>query len=121
MKRLVMITLVLLIFIASVGVVYATTEGIPNPLNNKGNVSKEAKIERLEQYVSEGKITQEKADNIIKQFESCDGTGNSGIGKANGLSFGSGQGNGKGKKLGQDSSNGRRLNNPNRINCENVQ
>lgn len=54
----------------------------------------------LKERVAEGKITQEKADEILNKIEEkmkdCDGTGGKDMGKENGLGFGKGKGNGQG-------------------------
>ncbi len=61
----------------------------------------EMKKDNLEVQVSEGRITQEKADTIIKKVEenqeNCDGTGSEKIGQNEGAKFGS---NGAGQGLG---------------------
>ena len=64
----------------------------------------------LSQKVSEGKITQEEADLVLKEIETnmenCDGTGSKGVGKKNGMGFGQGNGQGNGQKLKDGTGNG---------------
>lgn len=77
----------------------------------------EMKKDNLETQVKEGKITQEKADTIIKAIEEkqvdCDGRGSERIGRKEGARFGSnglGQGlgnKGQGKGQGQGRGQGR--------------
>lgn len=66
----------------------------------------EAKKARLSELVEEGKLTQEEADQMLENFEACDGT-QSGLGR--GL-FGKGSGgqgcNGQGLGQGQGKGNG---------------
>jgi hypothetical protein len=54
----------------------------------------------LDQYVKDGKLTQERADEIFNAIEEnqtlCDGTGNGGIGRNLGACFGQGNGIGRG-------------------------
>jgi len=58
----------------------------------------------LSKRVTEGKITQVEADQIIEAIENnqanCDGTGNAGIGESMGAGFGSMMGNGQERGLG---------------------
>ena len=65
----------------------------------------------LSQKVSEGQITQEQADLVLKEIETnmenCDGTGGKEVGKKNGIGFGQGQGLGNGEGRGQ--KNGQKL------------
>lgn len=55
----------------------------------------------LDQRVKDGKLTQAEADKIYNSIktnqETCDGTGNAGIGKRNGLGAGQGMGKGSGQ------------------------
>ena len=64
----------------------------------------------LDQRVAEGKLTQEKADEIYNALktnqENCDGAGGGSIGKMNGVGFGQGQGQGMGKGSGQGNGMG---------------
>jgi len=59
----------------------------------------------LDQRVSEGRLTQEQADNIYKTIQSrqanCDGTGNAGMCGNYGAGFGKGQGMGLGNGMGR--------------------
>lgn len=65
----------------------------------------------LDQRVTEGRLTQAKADEIYNSLktnqESCDGLGGGAIGKMNGVGFGQGQGQGMGKGSGQGNGMGR--------------
>lgn len=67
----------------------------------------EMKKDNLNAQVKEGKITQEKADSIIKAIEenqvNCDGTGSKGIGQREGGKFGY---NGLGQGLGNEAKPG---------------
>lgn len=61
----------------------------------------EMKKDRLNAQVADGKITQEKADTIIKTIEdnqaNCDGSGSKGVGQEQGARFGmNGEGQGQG-------------------------
>jgi hypothetical protein len=64
----------------------------------------------LDQRVAEGKLTQEKADEIYNALktnqENCDGSGSGSIGKMNGVGFGQGQGMGKGSGQGNGMGQG---------------
>ena len=64
----------------------------------------------LDQRVKDGTLTQAKADeiyNCIKTNQAtCDGTGNAGIGKMNGVGFGQGNGQGRGQGMGKGMGNG---------------
>jgi hypothetical protein len=65
----------------------------------------------LDQRVKDGTLTQAKADEIFNSIKTnqatCDGTGNAGIGKMNGMGFGQGmKGQGMGKGLGQGNGAG---------------
>lgn len=64
----------------------------------------EVKKDAIAKKVSDGKITQERADEIIKRITennaTCDGTGTKKLGRNNGLAFGKGKGEGKGKRNG---------------------
>lgn len=108
MKKIAMLALGIVLVTGTVGGVYATTVDTETKTNTNCNVSIESKTETLKKYVADGKITQEKADEILKQLENCDGTGNAKIGQTNGIKFGSGNGQGEGK--------GRGIKN---MNCEN--
>ncbi len=59
----------------------------------------------LDQRVSEGRLTQEQADNIYKTIQSrqanCDGTGNAGMCGNYGAGFGKGRGFGMGNGMGR--------------------
>jgi hypothetical protein len=99
MRKIVMLALGVILVAATVSGVYATTNETVTPLNTNCNVSIESKTETLKEYVADGKITQEKADDILKQLENCDGTGNAKIGQTNGVSFGGGKGHGQGNGL----------------------
>ena len=79
-------------------------------------VNMEMKKANLKNQVEEGRISQEKADQIIKEIEenqsNCDGTGNEKVGQKQGGRFGSngiGQGLGKGSQDGQGNGQGRKL------------
>lgn len=98
MKKIAMLALGVVLATATVSGVYANTIDTENKTNSNCNVSIESKTETLKKYVTDGKITQEKANEILKQLENCDGTGNAKIGQTNGIKFGSGQGKGKGTK-----------------------
>ena len=113
MKKLGMLVLGVIVAVATVGSIYATTPtttavtpaptttvATTPPANTNCNVSIESKKETLKQYVKDGKITQEKSDAILKQLENCDGTGNAKIGQANGVKFGGGKGQCLGNKNG---------------------
>lgn len=105
MKKLGMLVLGVVVAVATVGSIYATTPttttaATPASANTNCNVSLESKKETLKQYVTDGKITQEKSDAILKQLENCDGTGNAKIGQTNGVKFGNGNGQGLGNKNG---------------------
>ena len=64
----------------------------------------------LDQRVKDGTLTQAAADeiynSIVKNQETCDGTGSAGIGKMNGVGFGQGRGQGMGKGSGQGNGSG---------------
>ncbi|MGH4120219.1 hypothetical protein [Clostridium sp.] len=64
----------------------------------------------LDQRVKDGNLTQEEADeiynSIVKNQETCDGTGSGGIGKMNGAGFGQGRGQGRGQGMGKGSGQG---------------
>jgi hypothetical protein len=64
----------------------------------------------LDQRVKDGSLTQAAADeiynSIVKNQETCDGTGSAGIGKMNGAGFGQGRGQGMGKGSGQGNGSG---------------
>ena len=68
----------------------------------------------LEQRVTDGNITQEQADTMVKSLETnqatCDGTGNAKIGQKNGMGFGQGGGQHSGGGMGM----GRGMNTGNR-------
>jgi len=67
----------------------------------------------IEQRVKEGKLTEEKAQEIVKAIEenqaNCDGSGRAAIGKKYGVGFGqgSGVGNGTGQRNGNGQGNGK--------------
>jgi hypothetical protein len=69
-----------------------------------------SKKQILDQRVAEGKLTQEKADEIYNALktnqENCDGAGGGSIGKMNGVGFGQGQGMGKGSGQGKGMGQG---------------
>jgi hypothetical protein len=64
----------------------------------------------LDQRVKDGTLTQAKADEIYNSIKTnqttCDGTGNAGIGKMNGVGFGQGNGQGRGQGMGKGMVNG---------------
>lgn len=67
----------------------------------------EAKKQILADKVEKEEITQEKADEILKLMEDCDGTGTNRLGQKNGIGFGQGAGNGQGKGQGRGQGLGR--------------
>jgi len=99
MKKIMVLGLGLVVVAVTAGSVFATTVPAVTATNSNCNVSIESKQETLKQYVQDGKITQEKADEITKQLENCDGTGTAKIGQKNGVSFGSGNGQGQGRGM----------------------
>ncbi len=98
MKKLMVLGLGIVLVAVTAGSVSASTETTVR--NANCNVSIESKQETLKQYVQEEKITQEKADEIIKQLENCDGTSAARIGQKSGVRFGNGNGQGKGLRNG---------------------
>lgn len=60
----------------------------------------------LKERVAEGKITQEKVDEMLHKIEEnikdCDGTGRKDMGKENGIGFGEGKRNGRGNGQGME-------------------
>jgi hypothetical protein len=92
--------------------------------NTYGSIAKEADVldafkdevlkikeNRLAEKVTEGTMTQEQADTILKALEAnqaeCDGTGSSKIGKLYGAGFGNGSGAGTGCGMGNGNGQGR--------------
>lgn len=100
MKKIMVLGLGIVVVAVTAGSVFATTDPAVKTTNTNCNVSIEAKQETLKQYVQDGKITQEKSDEILKQLENCDGTGNAKIGQQNGVHFGNGNGQGNGLRNG---------------------
>lgn len=111
MKKITMLVLGVIMAAATVGGVYATSDVSVPASNANCKMSIESKKETLKQYVTNGTITQEKSDEILKQLENCDGTGNAKIGQNNGISFGAG------KAKGQGASQGNGMKNMNGANC----
>lgn len=88
----------------STGSLFAATPVTTTEQESKCSTSIEQKQEILKQEVLDGKITQEKADEISEKLANCDGTGNAKIGQSNGVSFGNGEG--KGERTGEKPEDG---------------
>lgn len=67
----------------------------------------EAKKQILADKVEKEEITQEKADELLKLMEDCDGTGTNRLGQKNNIGFGRGAGNGQGNGQGRGQGKGR--------------
>jgi hypothetical protein len=94
-KFMAVLTIISIVGVA--GIVYAETQ---KPTAGNKTQMLEQKKAVLDQRVKDGKLTQEKADEIYNAIKSnqatCDGTGSAQIGKKYGVGFGMGQGAGKG-------------------------
>lgn len=91
-------------------VAQVTQEKAAGKLDEFKAESLKQKKQILDQRVAEGKLTQEKADEIYNALktnqENCDGAGGGSIGKMNGIGFGQGQGMGKGAGQGNGMDRG---------------
>jgi hypothetical protein len=92
------------------GKTYGTIAKEAGKLDEFKAESLKQKKQILDQRVAEGKLTQEKADEIYNAIktsqENCDGSGGGSIGKMNGVGFGQGQGQGQGMGKGSGQGNG---------------
>lgn len=66
----------------------------------------ESKKQIIADKVAKEEITQEKADEILKLMETCDGTGTQRLGQKYGVRFGRGAGKGQGKGMGRGCGKG---------------